>query len=64
LPRTAEREARFKQRDRDQDGRIVLEEFLASMTGGAKEGGKARFQRMDSDGDGALTLVEFLKVKE
>lgn len=64
LPRTAEREARFKQRDRDQDGRIVLEEFLASMRGGAKEGGKARFQKMDSNGDGALTFEEFLQSKE
>ncbi len=55
---------RFHARDADRNGKITLEEFLSSMTGGTKEAGTARFEKMDSNRDGTVSLEEFLEFKD
>lgn len=52
------RAAFFKDRDKDADQRLTLEEFLKGQSN--PEDGKIRFQRLDIDKDGLLTPDEFI----
>lgn len=47
----ANRAARFKAMDRDDDGTVTLAEFMSQM--------QARFEAADTDGDGTVTVWEF-----
>jgi hypothetical protein len=63
-PRNAERAARFPKRDLNQDGKIDLQEFVKTRTGGEPQAAEARFRKMDLDRDGALSPEEFLHAGE
>ncbi|NBV20666.1 MAG: arylsulfatase [Proteobacteria bacterium] len=52
------RSARFDERDLNHDGKISLEEFIA--TAADKAGAKARFELFDSNKDGFISREEFL----
>jgi len=57
-PVSAEKE--FKQRDKDEDGFLSLEEFKSVMKKeGLKEQADKWFKNRDKDGDGKLSLEEF-----
>ncbi|HET6409858.1 MAG TPA: sulfatase-like hydrolase/transferase [Chthoniobacteraceae bacterium] len=56
-PKT-DREALFAKKDKDRDGKLTHEEFLAGQPD-PKEAPR-RFIRFDTDGDGALTREEFV----
>jgi arylsulfatase A len=58
-PLNADRAARFKKRDLDQNGALSLEEFLKTMTGNDRKAAEARFKSMDKNSDGSLSLGEF-----
>ena len=46
--------------DKDKDGKLSLEEFIANAkTDTAKEAQTAKFKTADADADGALTLDEY-----
>jgi len=53
------REQLFKIRDKDGDGKLTTEEFLANQKD--QDAAKARLKRFDKDGDGILTKEEFIK---
>ena len=48
---TPRKEARFKEMDKNGDGKLTLEEFLGSAAG--------RFKAADKDSDGKVTVWEF-----
>lgn len=48
----------FKALDKNEDGAISEEEFLASPRATDKEKAKARFKAMDANSDGKVTLEE------
>ena len=50
--------SRFKERDADHDGKIIYEEFQASIPD--KNAARERFDSRDTNHDGILTLEEFL----
>jgi len=52
-------EAQFKALDKNSDGFLTLEEFLADKKPDLKQKFEARFKAMDKDGDGKVSLVEF-----
>jgi len=52
------RAARFDERDLNHDGKLSIEEFIA--TAADKAGAKARFEKFDLDKDGFLSREEFL----
>ena len=52
-------EERFKQLDKDADGKLSLEEFTSKRTGEKAETAKKQFTKLDKDKDGALSLEEF-----
>ena len=51
--------ARFNERDLNHDGKLSLDEFVA--TASDKAGAKARFEKFDADKDGFVSREEFLK---
>jgi arylsulfatase A len=55
-----DRDARFGQRDRNQDGLLSHDEFMNTLAGNDKSVGEARFQKLDTNRDGSLTKEEFL----
>jgi Ca2+-binding EF-hand superfamily protein len=55
-----EPEAVFKRLDKDSNGKLTKDEFLASRkTDEAKQKGATQFDRKDADKDGSLSLEEF-----
>ena len=52
-----DRASRFDQRDLNHDGKLSLEEFLATATD--KKTARARFEQADTDKDGFLSRAEF-----
>jgi iduronate 2-sulfatase len=54
-----DRSAMFRQRDKDQDGRLTREEFLLNQPD--PDEAPKRFPVFDADGDGFLSEVEFVK---
>jgi iduronate 2-sulfatase len=58
----ADREALFAKKDKDRDGKLTRDEFLAGQPD-PKEAPK-RFTKFDTDGDGALTRDEFVSSGE
>lgn len=54
-----DRTAMFRKRDRNQDGRLSLEEFLLNQPD--PDEAPARFPRFDANGDGVLSEEEFVK---
>lgn len=52
-------EQRFAAKDKDDDGKLSLEEFVGKKEGEDKEKATKMFGRKDKDGDGSLTLEEF-----
>lgn len=56
---TPNRSAIFKQKDKNQDGSLTLEEYLDRFPD--KEEGKRRFPTFDTSGDGTLTEEEFVR---
>lgn len=53
------RKSRFDERDLDHDGKLTLEEFIA--TAADKAGAKTRFEKFDTNKDGAISREEFAK---
>ncbi|MEZ6039578.1 MAG: sulfatase-like hydrolase/transferase [Planctomycetaceae bacterium] len=53
-----DRVAMFKKRDKDNDGRLSREEFLANQPD--PDEAPARFPRFDKNGDGTLSQIEFV----
>ena len=53
------RAARFDERDLNHDGKLSLEEFMATASG--KATAKERFEKLDLDKDGFLSREEFVK---
>ena len=56
-----DRASRFDQRDLNHDGRLSLEEFLATASN--KKTARARFKQADTDKDGFLSREEFDKMR-
>ena len=54
----AGRDGLFAQRDKDHDGKLSKEEFMAHQED--KEAGQARFTKFDKDKDGNLSRAEFV----
>lgn len=52
-------EERFKGRDKDGNGKLTKEEFLASVAEQKKEKAGERFAAMDKDESGDLSLEEY-----
>jgi Ca2+-binding EF-hand superfamily protein len=52
-------EAFFKQRDKDGDGKLTLDEWKAGMPEDKAAKAGDFFKRLDKDGDGKLTLDEW-----
>lgn len=52
-------EARFKQLDKDNNGKLTLEEMKGKAEGKRAEALEKRFKALDKDGSGDLTLEEF-----
>lgn len=57
-PKKQDRAAMFSRRDKNNDGKLTREEFLANQPDPDKA--PARFTRFDKDGDGVLTREEFI----
>ncbi len=57
-PATSRRDI-FNNKDRDQDGKLTLEEFLHNFPDQVE--GRRRFQAFDADHDGVLTEAEFIR---
>ncbi len=55
-----DRMARFRQRDKNQDGVIDQGEFMSTLAGSDQAAGEARFKKLDANGDGRITKEEFL----
>jgi iduronate 2-sulfatase len=55
---TQDRAQLFKTRDKDGDGKLTREEFLANQKN--PEAAEKRLSRFDKDGDGILTRDEFI----
>ena len=53
-----DRNAMFKARDADKDGKLTMEEFLSHQPDG--DAARARFPKFDKDGDGFLSREEFV----
>jgi hypothetical protein len=53
----AGQQARFKELDKNGDGKISLQEF---SPGGTNDRREAAFKRLDTDKDGAVSLAEFM----
>jgi len=51
---------KFQELDRNQDGRLSREEYLASWSYDRKMG-EQRFKEVDRNGDGFITLEEYLR---
>ncbi len=58
VTRKPDRAAMFAGRDRDRDGKLTLDEFLAGQPDPTEA--PKRFPRFDTDGDGVLTEAEFV----
>jgi len=52
-------EDRFKARDKDGNGKLTKEEFLATVAEAKQEKAGARFAAMDKDESGDLSLEEY-----
>jgi Ca2+-binding EF-hand superfamily protein len=52
-------EAAFKRLDKNSDGKLTAEEFVAKRTGDKAEMAKKAFARLDKNSDGSLSLEEF-----
>ena len=53
----ADPEAAFKKLDKDNDGKLSLDEFKANAKDPAKA--EQQFKKLDTNGDGSLSLDEF-----
>ena len=51
----------FKNRDRNEDGVITLEEYIGNPKGRNDSALTRRFKKIDSNGDGELLLQELKK---
>ena len=54
----------FKNRDRNKDGAITLEEFIGNPKGRNVPALTKRFKHFDADGDGKLMLEEVKKAEK
>jgi arylsulfatase A len=55
-----DRTANFARRDRDGNGLLTREEFLATLQNDNQAAGETRFTKLDADRNGELTPAEFL----
>lgn len=49
----------FARMDKDKDGKVTKDEFLAGRQGDAAAKAEKAFSRLDKNGDGSLSLEEF-----
>ena len=61
---TPSAEEQFKKADKNDDGKLSLDEYKDSIPEDRREGAKKRFEAMDTDKDGNVTLAEFKKAAE
>ena len=54
----------FQSLDKNKDGKVSKEEFMANKTGDWAAQGEKAFAGKDKDGDGSLTLEEFSAKKQ
>jgi hypothetical protein len=54
-----DREAAFKKMDKNNDGKLTVEEFKANKKGKALENADKAYARLDKDKDGSVSLEEF-----
>ena len=55
-----DKDARFAFRDKNKDGRIDHDEFVATASAKDSDANEARFKKLDADHDGGITKEEFL----
>ncbi len=54
----------FKEKDKNSDGKLSLEEYSAGLEGKAKDNADKSFKAKDKNSDGSLDLEEFKAKKE